>query len=246
MFKVLNLLICLMVLFAPLRALSAYDEWGGDPLTVLISTSVKTQIAEKIRNYSRSRGVRIVTFFADPSELVRDISEGGRADYVISDNPYWIEQLRQQGLIEYNSRKVLFEPSLKMYCNRLLSGSKEWGDGVDLKKYLAVAGNKIAVCDPDKCALGGYVEKLLAKVGVDVQKSSKVIIMSSASAAHKLVEEEESVCTIDYDFVNIASLKNVFVAEISNAKDVKVEFTSAVVAGENMDAARDFDKYIRE
>jgi ABC-type molybdate transport system substrate-binding protein len=111
-----------------LLSLISQSAWALPTVTVMADSNVSIAIAEIARRYSRDRDVIVNVSFSSAETQEMQITEGGAADILITPNQAWIDELKNQGLIDIYSQALVAQarpaPQLATIVDNSSTGKK--------------------------------------------------------------------------------------------------------------------------
>jgi molybdate transport system substrate-binding protein len=247
----LPLLICYFVTCILINCASAQAENKGardHEVILLASSSLTLPMTELIRSYTRSHGITISASFDGTAEQIHKITMGDPADLIISAHPFWINELKQQGLIDVYSITQLLSNHL------VLAAAKDFH--INLPKTASTTPEKIlqslnkrtnlVIGHPESTALGRYTRTLLESMDPPLWPvvDTTSVKTFSAQAAQYLVANGAAPGILFYsDVFNHDGL--VLLADFKTDKYPALNIQAAVVAGEHMEEARAFLDFLK-
>jgi len=81
-------------------------------LTVLAEPNMVPSLTKLSRIYSQKNGVTISVNFSSSTDLISEIESGEPADVFISAHKFWIENLKQKGLVDIYNISHIADDSL--------------------------------------------------------------------------------------------------------------------------------------
>lgn len=244
LFQRFLVLCCIMLLATPALAQKSGETSLG--ITVLASTSLTDALTEISRIYAKKKGITVSSFFEAPSELANTIEQGESADVYISEDKESFTQLKQQGLIDAydfvsvaKNRIALCVPS----DSHLL---RQFKAPAPLESVLPSLHERtiIVIPDPETVPLGTMTRDVFASMGH--WKAIKSVMLRAESDRRSLYL--------------IAKAKNtgvIYTSDTHNNPEVTVlshfpakshppiVYQAAVVAGLNMQPAREFLEFLK-
>ncbi len=215
-------------------------------ITILASTSLTDALTEISRIYAKKKGITVSSFFEAPSELAGTIEQGESADVYISEDKESFTRLKQQGLIDAydfvsvaKNRIALCVPS----DSHLL---RQFKAPAPLNQVLPGLHERtiIVIPDPETVPLGTMARDVFASMGH--WKAIKSVMLRAENDRRSLYL--------------IAKAKNtgvVYTSDTHNNPEVMVlshfpakshppiVYQAAVVAGLNMQPAREFLEFLK-
>lgn len=229
----------------PFAARSATDEpliLKG--LTVMADYSLTVPINIISRHYALEHNISITTNLGSTHDHIGEIEEGAEANILIAAKDSWIKELRQKGLIDVYSRRVVAYNKLSLTGSQFahiippLSDRTMIADISDTPQDFL-----LAMGDAQYTAEGSYgleVLRYYALLGIMEPYYSFFRNMGDLVYAQK---DSDTLGIMFYSdallFPQIKSLQ-IFPAQSHAA----ITYQAVVIAGENMEEARDFVSYL--
>jgi len=141
------------------------------PVLIFGAASVTNVLDELAASFSKREGVEIKTSYAASSVLAKQLEAGAPADIFISADQEWMDYAAKKAVIKPDSRFNLVANTLVLIAGVNNGAVIDLKPGVDLR--LALAGQKLAMADPNSVPAGRYGKAaLMALGGWDVIASS--------------------------------------------------------------------------
>lgn len=225
--------VCMAMLPAAAFALPAVSVMADRSLTVPL-----TLIA---REYSRTQETVVAVSFALSSAEIARIAEGESADVLITVRTDWIDTLRVQGLVDIYSRISLARNRLALAGAADSTLSLRFADGFDVK---ALGEKKLVIGNPELLPEGVAAMDALGRMGVLEALDPKLIYESQTRRLLDMAAGGEAYAIAYYtDAADHPALRVIdLIPETSHAP---IEYQAAVLAGEHMNASRQFVEYLR-
>src|SRR3989338_5403612 len=213
-------------------------------LTILAEPNMTTALTKISRIYSQKNGIIISISFAPSSELINDIEEGEPSDVFISAHRYWIDDLKHKGLVDIYNIGHIADDSL------VLATSKdndrippELSQDLSLTKALEVldANNTVLIVDHEGSSLGQYSDYLLNHLKLENLKIFKKLHEDKTSVSNMLKNNVGN-----YTLLLASQVKdNDDFIILSHLKNQHIFYQALVIAGDNMDNARKFLRFLK-
>ncbi len=214
-------------------------------ITVFSESNMTFPLVKISRLYSAASDSTVSINFNNPTELIKNIGDGESADVFIASHSDWIDDLKQKGWVDvYNLANVAKDKLVLITSkkNSKINVSKITQLS-DIKAILKEINNqKLAlIVDPSLTSLGKYTDAILKE---NVKFNSRIY--------HRALEDKKSV--IDFINENDEYLGIVLASSVKNYNDIlvlktitnsEIYYQALVIAGPNMDRARDFLKFIK-
>ncbi len=233
-----------IALFSSSQSLASFANGSIKNLTILAEPNMVAPLTKIARLYSQKNSVVVSVSFGSAHDLIGEIDSGEPADIFISGHRNWINSLRQKGLIDIysithiaNDNLVLATSSENLNIAASLLEKK-----MTLSKALEIIdhGHSVLILDNENTSLGQYSHNLLNNSN-----------FSNLKLVEKLSEDKNSVLNLlTTNTDNYAILLSSQVNDrrgfklLSNPKDMTIFYQALVIAGDNMEAAREFAKFL--
>ncbi len=216
-------------------------------LTVFAEQNMVLALTKIARLYSQKNNVVVSINFNSSLELLNDVDSGEPADVFISANSAMIDSLRQKGLIDVYNVSYIARDKLVLVTSKNNTNI----DGRLLKKDISLS-EAIKILDENRATL------IIDQEGSSSEKYSSELIQSlnltgdKLSLVKKLKEDKASILNSLKEspdhFVMVVSsqIKNrQDLAILSSAKEDRIFYQALVIAGDNMESAREFLKFLK-
>ncbi len=158
----MKLILAITLLFFAIPNVS-HAQSPARPLLVFGAASLSNALDEIIAGYAARDGVQIKASYGASSVLAKQLDAGAPADLFISADQEWMDYVEKKGLIRRESRIDLLGNALVLIAGQNNDVVVDLKPGVDLK--IALAGQKLAVADPDSVPAGRYAKAALMALG---------------------------------------------------------------------------------
>ncbi|MFT6106185.1 MAG: molybdenum ABC transporter molybdate-binding protein [Rickettsiales bacterium] len=223
----------------------AFKANKTENLTIFSEKGMEYPLVKIARLYSEQKNTVVSINFDQSSQLIRDIDDGEPADVFISSDPDLIETLKQKGLVDVYNLVNIAEDKLLLVASK----NNKKINIEELKKLpksheiLQILSNKRIpiIVDPEETSLGRASTKVLENSDIPSQRFFRRILEDRKSVA-QIINDSNEYCGIVPD----SALKNYENVEIiKEIEGGEVYYQGLVVAGFNMNKARDFLKFIK-
>ncbi len=153
------------------------DDWADAPELLVFSGGLNRLTVEPVvKEFEQREGVSVVTVFNGCGTLVGQMRTGARPDMYFACDTSFMDNV-----------KDLFRDASKVSrTNMVIITPKGNPKGIKTLEDMAKPGLKIALCDPQKSALGALSDELLARH--NVLKPVRDNVQASAGTADQLVQ----------------------------------------------------------
>ncbi len=214
-------------------------------LTILAEPNMVGALTKISRIYSQKNAVIISIGFDSSAELINDIEFGEPADIFISAHRYWIDNLKQKGLVDiYNIGHIANDSLVLITSKNNIKISKELlEEDLDFVRSLNILNqtNADLIVDNQGSSLGQYSQNLLKDLNLNNIKVFEKIYEDKTSVTNLIMNNPDSYTILlgsqvreDSEFKVLSTLKN-----------QQIFYQALVIAGDNMDTAREFLKFLK-
>ncbi len=216
-------------------------------LTILSSPSLDRVLTKVARDYSSQREVTVTTSFEPDSEQVERIREGNPADIIITSHAQWMSDLKQRGLVDIYSINNLVRNNLCLTASTNSAVSRYSIDlDASLEKKIDFILDRafVVIGDPVYSSLGVYTLQALSALDAEERVLSRAIRAGGAENAYLIAKGQHAGIVFCSDISGNEELMQLgmFPEEIHEP----IIYQVAVVAGENMERARNFIEYLNK
>ena len=215
-------------------------------LTIFAEPNMVASLTKIARIYSQKNNVVVSINFNSSSELMADVDSGEPADVFISAHPGWIETLKQKGLVDvYNigyiarDKMVLITPKDNKNIPPEFSSEKK----VSLEEALQILNNYKAtlITDQDGNSSGKYSNDLIKSLTLNDLKLSAKLSEDKSPVLSLIKEAPEHYGLLLTSQINKKEDWQI----IATAKESHIFYQALVIAGDNMETAREFLKFLK-
>lgn len=221
-------------------------------VTILADSSLTDALTEIIRLYSRERNITTTASFDETAEQAHKITDGEAADIFISAHPKWMTDLKQQGLIDVFSIANLIQNRLVLVSSTSNRLGKQLNKPMNTYDQLVTINSKslMVLSDPDNTALGIYSKDAITNIGMMMHaslwnKMKNTIIRSSSAKDSLYLITHGNRTGIVYASDAFRNKEVVILSKIDQSAYEPIIYQAAVVAGGNMDHARELLEFLR-
>jgi len=224
-----GLAVVLAALSGPARAAPESD------VTIFAAASTSNAVTEIAAAWEAAGRGQVRTVFASSGVLARQIANGAPADLFLSANVKWMDWLQARGLLAgaavplFGNSLVLIQPA---------GAAARLGFNDRLADELA--GERLAIGDPDHVPAGIYARTALRRMGLWDALEPRLVRMQNVRAALLLVERGEAAAGIVYAS-DAAISKSIQVADLVAPKiGPPIVYPAAILRDGRTEAARRF------
>lgn len=232
----------LVVVNVPLLALAQEES---ENLTIFSESNTAYPLTKIARLYSSEGNAVVSINFSSSSDLIQNIDAGEPADVFISSHPSWIETLKQKGLVDVYNLANIAKDRLVLVTSRNNNkiNQNTFAKVDDINQILKSIDHKHIplIIDSSDTSLGRYSSDILKKAHISSQKIYHRVNEDKKTIVD-FINDNDQYCGIvtasainDYD--NIVVVKEIL--------DSEIYYQALVIAGDNMEMARDFLKFLK-
>ncbi len=214
-------------------------------LTVFAEQNMVPAFVKIARLYSQKNHVTVSVNFNSSAELINDVDSGEPADIFISAHSGWIETLRQKGLTDvYNTGHIARDKLVLVASKENLNiPAALLKKNISLEEALRILDSLKAtvITDQEGNSSGRYSTNFL-----------KSLALNNLQVFTKLGEDKSSVLDLTQD--NVEHYAVLLASQLQNRpnlqivasqKQANVSYQALVIAGDNMETAREFLKFLK-
>lgn len=214
-------------------------------LTILAEPSMVEALTRIARIYSRDNSTTISIGFADSSQLIQSIEDGEPSDVFISAHRYWIDNLKQKGLVDIYNIGHIANDSLALVTSKenFRIPSELLASDLDFSKSLEIM-NKYSlnlIIDNEGSSLGQYSKQMLKNLGMTNIKTYEKLLEDRTSVSNLIKSNPDSYAI----FLSSQIKEGGNFRLISRLLNQQIFYQALVIAGDNMDNAREFVKFLK-
>jgi molybdenum ABC transporter molybdate-binding protein len=218
--------------------------YGEEPknLTIFAESNLAVPLVKIIREYSKEKNIIISINFKSSSDLIQKIDEGEPADIFISSHQDWVNVLKQKGLIDIYTIANIAEDNLVLITSinddNFSNNDQNLEDIFKKMNYLGYS----LVTDSDDNSLGKYSNKIIKKYKIKKNRVFRKLNEDRKSIIDFLSENKKLFAIA----LNSSILPKDNVKIIAKISDIEINYQVSAIAGDNMELARNFIKYLEE
>ncbi len=213
-------------------------------LTIFAEPNISLALTKIARLYSQKHDVVVSVNFNSSADLINSIDSGEPADIFISAHTDWIETLQQKGLVDVYNIGLVARDSLV-----LITAETNRDIPKSLNQKNISLEESLKILDQNKSTLIiDYTGNSSGKFSSDlIQKMN----LSNLQLFRKLAEDKSPVfSTIQsdnsyYALILASQVKSHAGYKTLATKDAGILYRALVIAGDNMDIAREFLKFLK-
>ncbi len=214
-------------------------------ITILAEPNLVVALTKISRTYSQKNAVIVSVGFASAADLINDIDSGEPADVFISAHQDWLLNLKQKGLIDiYNVSHIAGDDLVLVTSHDNLSApSYLLEKNPDFEEALQILNRNHLnlIIDNEDSSLGKYSKNIIeARQLHDVKLFTK-LNEDKSSIANLLEDNADSYAILLASQVNNRDELKI----LSRKKSQHIFYQALVIAGDNMDIAREFLKFLK-
>jgi len=214
-------------------------------LTIFAESNMTLAMTKLARLYSQKSNVIVSVNFNSSTDLINDVDSGEPADLFISAHPILIESLRQKGLVDIYNIGYIANDELVLITSKSNPNlpAELLNKKLPLEDSLKILDkNKVTlIFDNEDSSSGYFSNALITKLSlVDVKLFNK--LSEDKSPFLSIIRSNSE----NYALALRSQIKNESDFQILAAKkDEKIFYQALVIAGDNMEIAREFIKFLK-
>jgi molybdate transport system substrate-binding protein len=236
-----SLLLCLLASPSPAQET---QEVTTPSLTVMADASLRVPMTLLARRYALAHNLSLSTVFGSTKEHIEKIEEGAEAHILITASPTWMDEVQQKGLMDVYSRTTLARNRLVLAGSDFqlraidLANAKTVGDFTDHPTEFT-----FALSDATTSAEGKYATAALQSYQLADVLSPHTVLFQGVYGVTQNIQRYQSLGMIfRTDALLFADVKEI--SAIAADRHPPILYQGAVIAGDEMERARDFLKYL--
>lgn len=227
--------------------LTGYSEMRDLPsVTILSASSMTMPITELARDFSFKHHLTTSASFDSSNAMKEQIIDGEQANIFITADQALMADLKQRGLIDVFSVTTLAKNNLVLVAAKNAEFLSYLPKHASITTMLRALLNRTTpvIADPKTVPLGKYTAQSLRQLGLWELTSPRSVRAFHASHALHLIIKSRS-AGIVYLSDALSSNDVEILAPIPDDLHDPIIYQAAVVAGEDMDQARQFLEYLK-
>lgn len=212
-------------------------------ITVFAAASATNALTDIGRLWEARGGAKMVFSFASSSTLAKQIQQGAPAQVFLSADQRWMDYLEERDLLLPGSRTDLLGNRLALIAPADSRLRVRIAPGLDLAGLLA--GDRLAVGDPDHVPAGIYAKEALTKLGLWSQIEAGLARAADVRASLALVERGEAPLGIVYTTDAAISAKVRVVDVFPEESHGPILYPLAILAGAGLEPVRAWVDFLR-
>ncbi|MES2960971.1 MAG: molybdate ABC transporter substrate-binding protein [Pseudomonadota bacterium] len=236
------------ILFSAIFLLTLTQNSFATPsrnLTIFAEPNMVLALTKIARLYSQKSNVIVAVNFNSSSDLITNVDSGEPADIFISAHSGWIETLHQKGLVDiYNSGYIASDNLV------LVTAKNNPNVPEELRNPKISLEDALTILNRNKSTLIlDFEGNSSGKFSNDLIKNS---IFNNLKLCNKLAEDKSSILSSiksdpeSYALLLESQVKNdPYFQILAIKKDENIFYQAMVIAGDNMEIAREFLKFLK-
>ncbi len=214
-------------------------------MTIFAEPNMALALTKLARLFSQQSRTIVSVNFNSASDLITEIDSGEPADLFISAHPEWIESLRQKGLVDiYNIGYIAGDELVLATLDSNPNIPTELlGKKLSLEDSLKILNQNKALLIIDNVdnSAGYFSQNLLNKLNFsDIKLFAKLREDKSTFLTVARSHNENYTLTLRSQIKNEEDFKI-----LATQKDENIFYQALVIAGDNMEVAREFVKFLK-
>ncbi|MBU6140516.1 MAG: molybdate ABC transporter substrate-binding protein [Proteobacteria bacterium] len=209
-------------------------------LTIFAEPNLALALTKIVRIYSQKSHTIVSVNFNSAADLIADIDSGEPADVFISAHSSWIESLRQKGLVDVYNIGYIARDKLVLVTSKTNSALSS---NFTIEGALrALNQNKATlILDNEGSSSGFFAKNLITNLGLsDLKIFSKIVEDKTALLTNIQSNDQNYSLLLASQINNQPNLQL-----LSQTRDGNIFYQALVIAGDNMEVAREFLKFLK-
>ena len=214
-------------------------------LTILADNSISVAVSRVSREYARQHSVGVSTSFTDKTEQALQIHEGGAADVLITSDRRWIEELMNQGLLDVYSKMEFGRGRMALVGPLGSTLALKLSDSFMAAPLVHAMESEaeLFIGNPEYIITGKYARESLRSVGaLDVLEPYTLYVKSMDEMIEQVTHRGAYGIFLLGDALLMSNARVIDVFPATSHSPIV--YYAVVVAGDNMEEARKFMKYL--
>jgi molybdate transport system substrate-binding protein len=217
-------------------------------LTIFAEQNISIPLSKIARHYSRSANVIVSLNFTSAQNLMDNIDNGEPVDLFISANGDWIGKLHQKGLVDiYNvgyiaqDKLVIAAQTNSMYLLKELEERAAQGNlGAEEAVQILNRNKEAVIIDESGNSSGFFARQFLDHLGAEDLRIFTKISEDKIPLIKAVTSNERN-----YSILLSSQIHNNNNFQILARSGQKIFYQALVIAGDNMEVAREFLKFLK-
>jgi len=215
-------------------------------VTIMTDSSMNIAMSQLARDYSSRHNVVVNTSYASKQAQQSQISEGGAADILVTPESGWIEELKTQGLVDVYSQIAVAKNRLALVAPVTSPLSNFDGDNFPTTQLIMQFSwePSFVVANPETLIEGGYTREALRNLGASNDLEEYTLYIKQLAQMYSMVKNQGMYGIFFYSStIGRSGIRVLGLLPENSHKPI--EYSAAAIAGDNMDEARKFLKYVQ-
>lgn len=219
-------------------------------LTIFTEQNMVSAITKAARIFSDKNNVMITVNFDSSSDLIDAIDSGEPADIFISAHTNLIESLKQKGLVDVYNIGYIAQDHLILVTSkdnpnidtRLLKKDLSFREAITILDEIGAN----LILDKEGNSSGFYSSQLLKSYESRNIKTDNIKLFKKSSEDRSSIFDLIKSSPESYAILLGSQIRNdADLVKISSTKEASIFYQALVIAGDNMDTAREFSKFLK-
>lgn len=241
--------ILLLTLFLSLFSASSFSATSRN-LTIFTEQNMVTALTKASRIFSDNHNVMISINFDSSSDLIDAIDLGEPADIFISAHTNLIDNLKQKGLVDVYNIGYIAQDHLVLVTskNNPVVDKRLTKNNINFREAIAILNEVGAnlVIDKEGNSSGFYSSDLLKKLEESKMDLSNIKLFRKSQEDRSSIFDLIKSSPESYAILLRSQIRNDSdLIVVSATKEENIFYQALVIAGDNMDTAREFSKFLK-
>lgn len=229
-------------------AIPARAQQAPRSLILQADSSLMLPISELARLYTLKTHQPVALFFVQSQHQIHDIVDGAVIDLLITARRTWIDALSQQGLVDPAFKNVIAKNQLVLVAPPTSTEAVDLAHGFNPAPLMLKIGPdnfNFVIGHPESLAEGGASREALRNLGVDGDLEPYMEYPRTLEKLRKAVLKKNA-----YGLMYASDAKETLgiriLGALPDSSYTPIHYTTLVLAGDNMENARAFVKYLQQ
>lgn len=214
-------------------------------LTVMADNGASIAVTKLAREYVRLQDVSVSTSFIEKSTQSSQILEGGAADILITQDAKWIDELQLQGLIDIYSKIEFARGRIALVGPAESTLSMNLGGNFVAAPLVNAmqSEQELFLGNPEYIPEGKYAREALRNLGALYVLEPYTLYLKSYDEIVEQVTQHKAYAIFPYGQALLLEKAKIIDVFPENSHSI-IPYYAVVIAGDNMDEARKFIKFL--
>lgn len=235
-----------MLLVGLLLPVAVHASNSIPTVTVMADNSLSNSISKIARSYSQKKHVSVNTSFASQKFQQQQITDGAAADVLITTKQSWLDELKQQGLVDIYSQFAIAKNRLVLVGGADSTITIDSNNSFPSSQIIKASGGEpmFVVGHPETRIDGGFAKSALYNMGAMYDLEPYISYIKQIDQFVELITTQKAfgICLFS-DTIGNKKIK--IIGALPEDSHQPIIYNAVVIAGNNMNEARKFMEYLK-